>query len=410
MSCLVPAWVTNARVFLHEIIDKKGAPSVPGAKTTLYGTSYAWMSLAYLGEDSQELTAAFRRLVNTRQDVVSGLINAPEFEFFEPAEGALHDRDHLNLHLLCSAVLPVVQQIQMQLSPLNAVHRFCDPEWMKEWQSSIDWKHAWFEGNNILFVGQLLVYLRDVERHPGANAALKEWFKWLDKTVDPNTGLWGTDGYCSPMEAVYGGYHQLLVYYYEDHPLPNPKGLVDTVLSLQHEDGGFNPLGNAGACEDVDSVDILVNCYKRFDYRRPDIRFALKRCVKHILETQNPDGGFPYNRDCVQSHMGIPGTHAGPNVSCTFPTWFRIHTLALCAEVLPDHPELRGVPFRFNDYLSMGWHRSPPDWVHPEERWWEDAGAWAKYHCHGLVRAPRRVARRGKRVAGSALRRLGLRR
>jgi hypothetical protein len=69
-----------------------------------------------------------------------------------------------------------------------------------------------------------------------------------------------------------------------------------------------------------------------------------------------PDGGFPYNRDCSQSHMGIPGTLAPPNVSTMFPTWFRIHTLALMAEVLTDEEELDG-PFRFTSVLSMGWHQ-----------------------------------------------------
>lgn len=112
----------------------------------------------------------------------------------------------------------------------------------------------------------------DVERVTSAGLALDCWFEWLDSTVDKENGLWGTNGYCSAGEAVCGGYHQLLLYFYENHPLPNIRALVDTVLSLQHWDGGFNPLGNAGACEDVDCVDILVNCYKRLDYRRPAIR------------------------------------------------------------------------------------------------------------------------------------------
>lgn len=163
--------------------------------------------------------------------------------------------------------------------------------------------------------------------------------------------------------AIFGGCYQLLVYFHEEHPLPNSRGLIDTVLSLQHMDGGFNPNGNAGACEDVDSVDILVNCYKRFDYRRADIRRALRRCLRHILTTQNTDGGFPYNSDQPQTHMGIPGTAAGPNVSCTFPTWFRIHTLALIREVLPSEPAFEGINFRFNRALSMGWHRSPSGWT-----------------------------------------------
>ena len=60
--------------------------------------------------------------------------------------------------------------------------------------------------------------------------------------------------------------------------------------------------------------------------------------------------------------MGIPGTEAAPNVSCTFPTWFRIHTLALISEVLPNAPQFRDLSFNFNRALSMGWHSSPTSW------------------------------------------------
>jgi hypothetical protein len=138
--------------------------------------------------------------------------------------------------------------------------------------------------------------------------------------------------------------------------------LVDTVMGLQYADGGFNPRGNGGACEDVDCVDILVNLYKRVNYRRAEILHSLKRCVDRILTTQNEDGGFPYNRDASQSHMGIPATMAPANTSTTFATWFRIHTLALCAEVIPEYQALRGVEFCCSKTLSMGWHANPQAW------------------------------------------------
>lgn len=354
-------WVERAVGFLSDVLTPTGASSVPNGAITLYGTCYAWMSLYYLGQEYKSRDVV-ESLIRVSQIEKNGLFVGPELKGFKAPTGTKHDYQHLLIHLACSAVLPVAQQIGICIKPLYSVYEYCDPQWLTTWQSNIDWRYAWFEGNNILFVGQLLVYLRDVEKHPHAAQALGLWFDWLDRTVDPRTGLWGTNGYCSPMEAVYGGYHQLLVYYYENHPLPNIKGLVDTVLALQHYDGGFNPSGNSGACEDADSVDILVNCYKRLDYRRLEIRNALRRCLKHILSTQNPDGGFPYNRNQKQTHMGIPGTEADSNVSCTFPTWFRIHTLALIAEVLPNELVLRGIPFRFNKVLSMGWHASPPGW------------------------------------------------
>jgi hypothetical protein len=47
-----------------------------------------------------------------------------------------------------------------------------------------------------------------------------------------------------------------------------------------------------------------------------------------------------------------------------FATWFRVHTLALMAEILTDEPELQ-FPFRFTNNLSMGWHQTWSKAQHP---------------------------------------------
>jgi hypothetical protein len=39
-----------------------------------------------------------------------------------------------------------------------------------------------------------------------------------------------------------------------------------------------------------------------------------------------------------------------------FPTWFRIHTIALISEILTDENKLMEKNFHFNNSLSMGWH------------------------------------------------------
>ena len=371
-----PSWVISAAKFLKavQVSDSGIARSQVEGPATLYGTCYANLALKYLGIDVQ-VKDELKNFLISAQDNDSGLMIGPELIGFIADPGVMHDREHLIMHLTCAA-LPFCQDHSIILpKPILAAHRYVDQDFMSQWMKEIDWKRAWFEGNNILFIGQLMAYLRDVEKYPGAEGALDRWFDWLDDEVDLKTGLWGTNGYCSHAEAVYGGYHQLLVYWHENRPIPNPEGLVDTVMGLNHLDGGFNPNGNAGACEDVDSVDILVNCYKRYDYRRADIRCALRRCVDHILDTQNSDGGFPYSRNIPQSHMGIPGTDAEPNVSCTFPTWFRIHTLALCHEIIPEHPKLTGIPFRFSKHLSMGWHTSPLGWQLKvsDTQWLEEA-------------------------------------
>lgn len=337
--------------------DTGGSASVPGGPATLYGTCYALLTRYYLDPTTAPDERETRFILDC-QDEQTGLFIGPELAGHHPGPDEKFDREHLLLHLAC-ATLPVLRQ--WNIAPrhrLGFAERFCDLDELARWLEARDMTRAWLEGNNLLFVGQLLVDLRDHEKHPAAAAALAAWFDWLDRTVDPATGLWGSDGKCSHFAAMAGGYHQLLVYYHEGHPINAPRKLVDTVLDLQHADGGFAPGGGGGACEDVDAIDILVNLYKRQDYRRADIRAALRHALGHLRRMQNPDGGFVYKRDQPHTHMGIPHTDVPPNTSAMFPTWFRVHTLALIAEVLTDEPALAGRPFQFNRACSMGWHKT----------------------------------------------------
>jgi hypothetical protein len=353
-------WTQSARAFTDRMNDpgSGGFRSVPDGPVTLYGTCYGLLTRHYLGADTP-IPGPTRTFLQASQNPESGLMAGPELCNWSPPASALHDREHLLLHLTCAA-LPVFQQFGLPvLHKLTAARCFCHADSLRTWLDRRDLKAAWLEGNNLLFAGQLLIYLRDVEQLPEAREALEVWFNWLARHVDPHTGLWGLAEGASRLDAMCGGYHQLLVYYHEQRPILYPQRLVDTVLSLQHPDGGFAPDGGGGACEDVDAVDILVNLYKQMEYRRPEIRWALRRCLRLLLALQNPDGGFPYSRyrpnDPI-SHMGIPGTHTQRGTSAMFPTWFRVHTLALIAQVLTDEPTLHQ-PLRFTRTLSMGWHR-----------------------------------------------------
>jgi hypothetical protein len=333
--------------------------SSDGGPGTLYGTVYAHLIKVYLTGKKPTISGSLQEILHL-QDSQQGYFIGPEVRDWEPDKSVKHSREHVLLHLACT-VLPLLDIYNLApLFPLRFAHKFNGCEDLESWLENRDWSDAWLEGNNLLFVGQLLVFLRDKEGVPGAQQALDLYFDWLDKNLDPETGLWGTNGYCSPFIAMCGGYHQLLVYYYENRDILYPEKLIDTVLSLQHIDGGFSPKGGGGACEDVDAVDILVNLYKMVDYKRPEIRSALRRCLRHILSLQNPDGGFPYNRTDSFSHLNIPATFCQAGKSNMFSTWFRVHTLALIAEVLTDEPILAGVDFHFNSTLSMGWHRKWP--------------------------------------------------
>jgi len=328
-----------------------------GGEVTLYASCFAAMTLHYLdtlascGETENRKWASY---INSWQDENTGLYLGPEI-VSEELESRTHDYEHVTHHLTAHA-LPTLSLLGAgPMYELRFAHRFLDSNELVSWLERRNWKNAWLEGNNLLFIGQFLIHLRDIEKRKEAARSIRIYLEWLTAKMDPKTGLWGTDGYCSPFVAMCGGYHQLLVYYHEKEEIPYKERLVDTVLGLQHPDGGFHPRGGGGACEDVDAVDILVNMYKRSFYKRAKIRIALRKTLASVLQKWMPDGGFVYRLGEEFVHMGVRRTRSPANVSNLFATWFRIHTLALIGEVLSDHA-LSREQWKFNDRCSMGWH------------------------------------------------------
>ena len=367
--------------------------STPGGPETLYASSFACMLYHYLGQ-LNNLTATQKQnwanYINSWQDPKTGLFLGPELE-----EGNLqstkHSPEHLAHHLLAH-VLPALEILGAKPScPLHFGHQFLDLNFLDKWLAERDWKKVWLEGNNLLFVGQFLIFLRDKEMISSASEALDAYFSWLDKEIDPNTGLWGTNGYCGLEAGLYGGYHQLLVYYYENHPITSPERLVDIALSMQNSDGSFDPSGRGSACQDIDAIDILVNLYKLENYRRPQIRLALRKAVKQVLNMQMPDGGFVNRLNEPFTHMGMQSTSSAKNQSNMFPTWFRVHSLAVISEILTDE-DIAKFDWKFNPSLSMGWHRS-----------WKNSVpkiGWREHFLEAAILTKRKMSKQIYKISG----------
>lgn len=326
---------------------------------TLYSSCFASMVLHHinrLNEYSGDELEVWSRYINHWQERETGYFIGPEITRGD-LTSSKHAYDHVAMHLTAHVLPALALMNSSPRYPLYFAHRFLNEYELREWLNARDWRDAWLEGNNLLFLGQFLIHLRDVEGIESASNSLEIYFEWLGKEIDPKTGLWGTNGYCSPFVAMCGGFHQLLVYYYENQEVRFKERLVDTVLRLQHPDGGFSPNGGGGACEDVDAADILVNMYKMNDYRRRDIRIALRRLLRSIRNKQKEDGGFVYRLNEAFIHNGIRKTYSPPNVSNLFATWFHIFIFALINEIIHDEHIFNNNHFNFNKTCSMGWHR-----------------------------------------------------
>jgi len=329
-------------------IDETGFHLFRNSGESLYGCCFALMTKYYLNDFDRINKKNYADYLNSFQDEETGFYVGPETKKDEL--GSKHTWEHVLMHLTVH-VLPTLLLLDSRPKlKFKFLEDFKDIRKLEIWLNQRDFRDAWYEGNYLLFIGQLLCY-EMAQGDERAKKALEFWFDWLDGKSDPGTGLWGTDGKCDFYNAIYGAYHQFLVYYYLGRPIKFHEKVIDTTLMAS------NAIGS-GACEDVDIIDILVNGYKILDYRRNDIETVLQKgTVDKIFLCQNEDGGFTYDRrNALFSMMGIKRTaYPMPN-SHLFPTWFRVHTLALLHEIIDD-PRLNEIDFRFNTFCSMGWHK-----------------------------------------------------
>ncbi len=384
--------------------------SGPGGETSFEASCFAALALHAAGALAK-LEAGERRAwagyLAGFQDPRSGLFLGPELE--GPLESPQHDREHLALHLTCHALPALALLGARPAHPLRAAERHLDPGELLAWLERRDWRRAWREGNELLFAGQLLLHLREVEGRREAAAALGLWFDWLDAQQDPRTGLWGTDRGADPHGALFGAYHPLLVYHYCARPVPRAERILDTALALQHPDGGFAPGGGGGACEDLDGIDVLVNLHRRTGHRPRAVRRALAGALASVLSRQQPDGGFVYRRGEPFVPMGMRRSAVPADTSHLFPTWFALHSAALACELLPGHP-LAAPGWGFHATCSMGWHDcSPRAKPRPDPLGDRGPESWQRGRRR-LRHAARRATWHARRLAGGARRRLQARR
>ena len=274
---------------------------------------------------------------------------------------------HLTEHTLIALNYLGVQPL-FELSFLKKYH---DPDYMTKWLDSLDWDNPWKMSNWVLEIAMMLQYERDIMRLPGGQPGLDAWFDWHDKNQCKDTGFWGNDTkslwgrmspYGGPYNALYGAYHQFLVYYYEGRKINHHERIVDTVLALQYPNGSFKEDGGNGACEDIDASDVLVNMALISDYRIDDIKGALRLQLPSIFNHQGPDGGFVYENDKPHTFVWLevfeegPGTKRIPdgrivrahkhttvpaNITTAFSTWFRFLSLVSMSRVIDD-PRIQG--------------------------------------------------------------------
>ncbi|MCX7825316.1 MAG: hypothetical protein N2689_07135 [Verrucomicrobiae bacterium] len=340
---------------------------------TLYSSTYAAMTRG-LYRDLHTLTSAQRRewvaYLQSHQDD-DGLYRDPRIF----GEGWYKDDPEWcgRRHLTCHVLTALTCLGAVAAKPLRMLEPFYEKAKLIAWLEARDWSKVDFVGNEVLNLGTLLQYARDFQKEPRAAGAIRLMLDWLARHhLNPDTGLWGSIDVNEAKgisRAVMGAYHFWLLFFYDRAPIPYPDRAVDSVLRTENPKGGFGwgvhgPASSA--CEDMDSIDPLARLLVLADYRRDDIRAALRRAEAHVLGMQNDDGGFVWTRGTAFSY-GHPLMAAGKDASGMFPTWFRTLSLAYLGKALPDSaagrfnwhfPNAPGIQFWLPDKTKP--QRSPP--------------------------------------------------
>ncbi len=340
---------TLAFVGRHRVEGAAWRYSMDVAEPTLYSSSYAAMARALHG-DLDRLgageRAAWVEYLNSHQDE-DGLYRDPLiFGQGWYAEDPLWcGRSHLTCHVIVA--LTVLGGVAPR--ELAWLDEYRDLRRLERWLQNRDFgARVGWSGNEIMNVGTLLQYARDFHNDTAAGRAIAFLLDWLDSHhLDRETGVWGSLDVSDPVQRshmVQAAYHWWPLYAYDGRPIPCPERAVDMVLATQNPRGGFgwgvhNPADpfTSSACEDIDSMDPLARLSLATDYRREEIRTALRRAIPWVLTNRMPDGGFVFLRDRPFEY-GHPALASGARVGALFPTWFRTLSLAIAAQALPDDP------------------------------------------------------------------------
>lgn len=320
-------------------------------KPNIYSSVYACMILSLYNE-LQNLSQIEREesidYLNSFQCKKDGLFYDPVIknELFDNSDwwGARHLVLHIIIALTALKAKPKYK--------FKFLERYYKKIFLLKWLNSKDWNSVFNHNddfdNKIMNIGSLLQYSRDSFNDEKAGKAVKWLISFLKNKINSKTGMWGDYDLDKPeniSRMVQFAYHLFSIFFYDNYDLQNKEKIIDFVLKTQNKRGGYGTKLNSSACEDIDSINILIYLAKQTDYKKKEIKLSLKKVLPWILSNMNKDGGFVFRRNeaFVYGHKEMSSKK---NESAMFPTWFRTLSLAYLSKVVDD-PSLKKINWNF---------------------------------------------------------------
>lgn len=307
---------------------------------TLYASVYACMTYSLLGGLRIHSTAeknAWGRYFDSFQRPDDGL-------FYDPVvmNDLYNDSDwwgarHIGLHMI-TAYTDLGLKPGYPFSFLSKYYRPVD---IKNWLDQYDWDSALIGktdiDNKIMNIGCLLQYQRDQWGDAEAEQAVDYLKKYLLSKLSAESGFWGGFNRRDPsqrLRMVQFAYHLFPLFFYDGYFDFDNDRIAQSVLQTQNRIGGYGVKLNSSACEDIDSIDLLIRMLPFVSSDRSiEVVSSLQEAFRWVSLNQVGDGGFVFRMN-ESFEYGGKETSSLANKGGMLPTWFRSLSVAYMINVL----------------------------------------------------------------------------
>ena len=297
-------------------------------KPTLYSSAYACMTLSLL-DSIRSLPADTRQgwaqYYDSFQRESDGLFYDPIVAGPVFAQSDWWGARHLALHMI-SAYTVIGCRPKY---PFTFLDPYCDLAYLEKWLDGYTWPQLISNScdfdNKLMNIGGLLQYRRDFWGDQSAGDAVAFIQQYLYDKINPESGMWGSCDTLDPSQRsrmVQFAYHLFQIFFYDEKFDFDADKVNGIVLSTQNRWGGFGVKPNSSACEDVDSIDILIRLASRTPRLSSDIRDALEKGFAWVVSNQAHDGGLVFRQHEKLCYGHVQLSEDGKSGGM-LPTWFR---------------------------------------------------------------------------------------
>lgn len=238
--------------------------------------------------------------------------------FQDPETGVFLDQTHSDYHTTAHTIAALELFEARPLHPLHFLEPLRTTEALHEFLDSQDWSWPWGTSHNPAGAASAVA----ITEMFGADW-LADWCDWLDREVDPTTGLWRNGMMLSTRDNpgffanLGGAFHYHFVYEHLRQPWPYPERVIDSALTMLYDSATPFALQSV-SFKEIDLVFCLNRARRQTPYRFDDVTAALSEMA-----------------DRVATLLSDPGHLASPQLDDVHQTFGAVCAVAELQRALP---------------------------------------------------------------------------